>query len=107
MWTSRTWKFQALWLVFIVNALAEAPIVPASAGTKTSSPHEFSGSLTKQVNGKKYQAQVFAKTDRLRMEYKYALRTDYGYASIEIIRLDLAEVWYLLAQQKGNTGHTA
>jgi hypothetical protein len=100
MWTSRTWKFQALWLVFIVNALAEAPIVPASAGTKTSSPHEFSGSLTKQVNGKKYQAQVFAKTDRLRLEYKYALRTDYGYASIEIIRLDLAEVWYLLAQQK-------
>jgi hypothetical protein len=63
-------------------------------------PHEFSGSLTKQVNGKKYQAQVFAKGDCLRLEYKYAIRTDYGYAGIEIIRLDLAEAWYLLAQQK-------
>ncbi|HEX6531373.1 MAG TPA: hypothetical protein VF019_02010 [Nitrospira sp.] len=63
-------------------------------------PREFSGSIIKQVNGKTYQAQVFAKGDRLRLEYKYALRTDYGYAGIEIIRLDLAEVWYLLAQQK-------
>src|SRR5262245_20030898 len=63
-------------------------------------PHEFSGSIIKQVNGKKYQAQVFAKGDRLRLEYKYAIRTDYGYAGIEIIRLDLAEAWYLLAQQK-------
>jgi hypothetical protein len=61
---------------------------------------EFSGSLLKQVNGKKYQAQVFAKGDRLRLEYKYAIRTDYGYAAIEIIRLDQSEAWYLLAQQK-------
>ena len=43
---------------------------------------------------------MFAKGDRLRLEYKYAIRTDYGYAGIEIIRLDLAEAWYLLAQQK-------
>ena len=100
MWTSRTWKFQALWLACIVNALTDTPIVPASAGTKTFPPHEFSGTITKQVNGKKYQAQVFAKVDRLRLEYKYALRTDYGYAGIEIVRLDLAEVWYLLVQQK-------
>ncbi|HEX8750468.1 MAG TPA: hypothetical protein VF732_05080 [Nitrospira sp.] len=61
---------------------------------------EFSGVLLKQVNGKKYQAQVFAKGDRLRLEYKYAIRTDYGYAAIEIIRLDQSEAWYLLAQQK-------
>ncbi|HKC94215.1 MAG TPA: hypothetical protein VKB81_09390 [Nitrospira sp.] len=64
------------------------------------SQKEFSGALLKQVNGKKYQAQVFAKGDRLRLEYKYAIRTDYGYAAIEIIRLDQSEAWYLLAQQK-------
>ena len=52
------------------------------------------------MNGKKYQAQVFAKGDRFRLEYKYAIRTDYGYAAIEIIRLDREEAWYLLAQQK-------
>jgi hypothetical protein len=80
----------ALWLP-LIPALAEKPVVD---------PHEFSGSIIKQVNGKKYQAQVFAKGDRLRLEYKYALRTDYGYAGIEIIRLDLAEAWYLLVQQR-------
>jgi hypothetical protein len=63
-------------------------------------PLEFSGSLIKQVNGKRYQAQVFAKGDRLRLEYKYAIRTDHGLAAIEIIRLDQSETWYLLAQQK-------
>jgi hypothetical protein len=61
---------------------------------------EFSGTIIKQVNGKRYQAQVFAKGDRLRLEYKYAIRTEHGYAAIEIIRLDRSETWYLLAQQK-------
>ena len=61
---------------------------------------EFSGSLIKTVKGKRYQAQVFAKGDRLRLEYKYAIRTERGYAAIEIIRLDKSETWYLLAQQK-------
>ncbi|TKB33439.1 MAG: hypothetical protein E8D51_06750 [Nitrospira sp.] len=61
---------------------------------------EFSGSLIKTVKGKRYQAQVFAKGDRLRLEYKYAIRTERGYAAIEIIRLDRSETWYLLVQQK-------
>jgi hypothetical protein len=61
---------------------------------------EFSGTLVKQVNGKRFEAQVFAKDDRLRLEYKYAIRTEHGYAAIEIIRLDRSETWYLLAQQK-------
>lgn len=63
-------------------------------------PREFSGTLIKKVNGKKYQAQVFAKGDLLRLEYKYAIRTERGYAAIEIIRLDRSETWYVLAQQK-------
>jgi hypothetical protein len=61
---------------------------------------EFSGSVVKTVKGRQYHAQVFAKVDRLRLEYKYAIRTERGYASIEIIRLDKSETWYLLAQQK-------
>jgi hypothetical protein len=61
---------------------------------------EFSGSLVKAVKGRQYHAQVFAKGDRLRLEYKYAIRTERGYAAIEIIRLDKSEAWYLLAQQK-------
>jgi hypothetical protein len=81
-------------------SLAAISVSPTVAETPTLDPHEFSGTLIKQVNGKKYQAQVFAKGDRLRLEYKYAVRTDYGYAGIEIIRLDLVQAWYLLAQQK-------
>ena len=76
------------------------PLIPAVAEQPTADSREFSGSIIKQVNGKKYQAQIFAKEDRLRFEYKYAIRTDYGYAGIEIIRLDLGEAWYLLAQRK-------
>ena len=91
---------QALCLIFLVNALLWWSIPARAADPPMANPHEFSGTLVKQVNGKKYQAQVFAKSDRLRLEYKYAIRTDYGYAGIEIIRLDLVEAWYLLAQQK-------
>lgn len=61
---------------------------------------EFSGLLVKKIKEKQFQAQVFAKGDRLRLEYKYAIRTERGYAAIEIIRLDKSETWYLLAQQK-------
>ena len=82
----------SLWLTTdFLAARAEGPSISAP---------EFSGSIIKQVNGKKYQAQVFAKGDRLRLEYKYAIRTERGYAAIEIIRFDKAETWYLLAQQK-------
>jgi len=73
---------------------------PCFGADSPSAPVEFSGTIIKQVNGKKHQAQVFAKGDRLRLEYKYAIKTDYGYAAIEIVRFDQSEVWYLLAQQK-------
>lgn len=67
---------------------------------ETNLPPDFSGSLIKTVDGRRHQAQVFAKGDRLRLEYKYALKTDQGYAAIEIIRLDKLETWYVLAQRK-------
>jgi hypothetical protein len=93
------WRVQFLLLVLLLETLL-LPIPSAIGEENISNRHEFSGSILKQVNGKKYQAQVFAKGDRLRLEYKYAIRTEYGYASIEIIRLDQSEAWYLLAQQK-------
>ncbi len=74
--------------------------IPALGEESPAKIAEFSGTLLKRVEGKKHQAQVFAKGDRIRLEYKYALKTDYGYAAIEIIRLDKAETWYLLAQRK-------
>ncbi|RPH76422.1 MAG: hypothetical protein EHM80_14670 [Nitrospiraceae bacterium] len=72
----------------------------AAAGDRAIHSTEFSGSLVKTVKGRQYHAQVFAKGDRVRLEYKYAIRTERGYAAIEIIRLDKSETWYLLAQLK-------
>jgi hypothetical protein len=89
-----------LLLVLLFGSSTWLPANSAIPNEGISSRQEFSGSITKRVNGKKHQAQVFAKGDRLRLEYKYAIRTDYGYAAIEIIRLDQSEAWYLLAQQR-------
>ncbi|MBA3752712.1 MAG: hypothetical protein H0X01_00865 [Nitrospira sp.] len=61
---------------------------------------EFSASLVKRVEGRRFEAQVFAKGDRIRVEYKYAVKTELGYSSIEIIRLDKRESWFLLAQRR-------
>ncbi|MDR4481236.1 MAG: hypothetical protein R3B37_15995 [Nitrospira sp.] len=61
---------------------------------------EFSASLVKRVEGRRFEAQVFAKGDRIRLEYKYAVKTELGYSSIEIIRLDKRESWFLLAQRR-------
>lgn len=83
--------------VLLLNGL---PFSPSFGEEPAAGSHEFSGTIIKQVNGKKHQAQVFAKGDRLRLEYKYAIRTERGYAAIEIIRLDQSETWYVLAQQK-------
>ncbi|MBI3357531.1 MAG: hypothetical protein HY038_12330 [Nitrospirae bacterium] len=89
-----------VFLVFVLSAPIWSPDRRAMAVDTFPIQSEFSGTIIKQVNGKKYQAQIFAKGDRLRLEYKYAIRTDFGYAAIEIIRLDRSETWYLLVQQK-------
>ena len=69
-------------------------------GASPAAPAEFSASLVKRVEGRRFEAQVFAKGDRIRLEYKYAVKTELGYSSIEIIRLDKHESWFLLAQRR-------
>ena len=91
------WGF-CLWLILWVGQ--EGLPCHAAADDAAVPSVEFSGTLVKTVKGRQYLAQVFAKEDRLRLEYKYAIRTERGYAAIEIIRIDISETWYLLAQQK-------
>ena len=101
MWSVAARRFQrSVFLVGIFCLSIGLFCDCVSAGEPLPAHHEFSGTIIKQVNGKRYQAQVFAKRDRLRLEYKYAIRTEHGYAAIEIIRLDRSETWYLLAQKK-------
>lgn len=101
MWTRLARRDHVLIsLVLVLNASIGWPDPHAAAVDVLPNQAEFSGTIVKQVNGKRFQAQVFAKGNCLRLEYKYALRTDLGYAAIEIIRLDRSESWYLIAQRK-------
>ena len=70
------------------------PLLSPAAGE----PAEFSGLLVKRVDGRRLEAYVYAKPDRIRIEYKYAVRTELGLSSIEIIRHDKHESWFLLAR---------
>ena len=76
------------------------PISNVAGGDTLPSEPEFSGTLIKRVNGKKSLAHVYAKGMRIRLEYRDAVRTELGFAAIEIVRPDLAEIWYVLPQQK-------
>src|SRR6267143_996935 len=89
-----------LCLGLVLWVVQEGVFCCAAADDGAISSVEFSGSLVKTVKGRQYRAQVFAKGDCLRLEDNYAIRTERGYAAIEIIRLDKLETWYLLAQQK-------
>ena len=95
----KSWRWGlCLWLAL---CLGQSSVPWQVLADDTATPLvEFSGLLIKKIKEKQYQAQVFAKGDRLRLEYKYAIRTERGYAAIEIIRLDRSETWYLLVQQK-------
>ena len=72
--------------------------VEPSTSPEPAQQAEFSGTLIKRVEGRRFEAQVYAKTDRIRIEYKYAVRTELGLSSIEIIRLDRQESWFLIAR---------
>ncbi len=76
------------------------PISCSEGNDRLSGVPEFSGTLIKRVNGKQYRVHLFAKGDWLRLEYTYAIRTELGFAAIEIVRPDIAEIWYVLPQRK-------
>lgn len=98
-WATRR-TYNPVLLVLIVVASIWFPLSFAEGGDTLSREPEFSGRLVKRVDGEQHQAQVFGKGDWLRLEYKYAVRTERGFAAVEIIRPDQAEVWYVLPQQR-------
>jgi hypothetical protein len=98
-WATRRTYNPALLVLGLVASIW-FPFSFVEGGDTLSREPEFSGRLVKRVDGKLYQAQVFGKGDRLRVEYKYAVRTERGFAAIEIIRPDHAQVWYVLPQQR-------
>ena len=87
-------------LLLVCVAMTWSQVSIVWSGDAPSSVTEFSGTLIIRVNGKTHHAQVYGQADRLRLEYRYAVRTELGLSAIEIIRFDLAERWYILPQQK-------
>ena len=61
---------------------------------------QFSARLIWRVGKWSSTAQLFVKGDRYRIEHMGGIKTDLGYATVTIIRLDKQEVWYILSQQR-------
>lgn len=88
-------------LLVCVGVMAPCvPIAIVAGGDTFPFEPEFSGTLITRVNGKQSLAQVYAKGVRMRLEYRDPIRTELGFAAIEIVRPDLAEIWYVLPKQK-------
>lgn len=61
---------------------------------------EFSARLTWRTGGKTSHAQLFVKGNRYRIEHRGGVKTDLGYATVTIVRLDKQQVWYILSQRR-------
>ncbi len=61
---------------------------------------EFSARLTWRTGGKTSRAQLFVKGNRYRIEHRGGIKTDLGYATVTIVRLDKQQVWYILSQRR-------
>ncbi len=61
---------------------------------------EFSARLTWRKDGKTSKSQLFVKGDRYRIEHLGGVKTDLGFASMTIVRLDKGRVWYVYSQRR-------
>lgn len=77
------------------SVCAAASLIPDSLSSL-----EFSARLTWRTGKHSSKAQLFVKGDRYRIEHLGGIKTDLGYATITIVRLDQGQVWYVLSQQR-------
>ena len=73
---------------------------PGVRATRDPGVLEFSARLTWRTNGKTSRAQLFVKGNRYRIEHRGGVKTDLGYATVTIVRLDKQQVWYILSQRR-------
>jgi len=71
-----------------------------SSGMKSPHDVEFSARLTWRTGKRSSKAQLFVKKDRYRIEHLAGIKTDLGYATVTIVRLDKQKVWYILSQRR-------
>ncbi len=96
-------KFAGFVLCAIFGTVAWFPLAWGSAGSSTfphNGPTEFSARLMWKTGGRIANAQLFVKNDRYRIEPAGGIRTELGYASVLIIRLDEQKTWYVFSQRR-------
>ena len=71
-----------------------------AAGVRGTQELEFSARLTWRTRGKTSHAQLFVKGNRYRIEHRGGIKTELGYATVTIVRLDKRQVWYILSQRR-------
>jgi len=96
-------RFAGLTLWAIFGMVLWCPSVLAFADSphlSTDSSREFSARLVWKTGGRIAKALLFVKKDRYRIEPAGGIRTELGYASVTIVRLDEQKIWYVLSQRR-------
>ena len=86
--------FPLLLLLYSVSFFSLSDDIVSAAGL------EFSALLKWRIDGKTSRAQLFVKDDRYRVEHFGGIKTDVGYATVMIVRLDKQKVWYVISKQR-------
>lgn len=76
---------------------AEVLAQPTESGWKAK---EFSARMEWKHDGRKSEALLFVKNDRYRIEHFGGVKTELGYATVTIVRLDEQKLWYLISERR-------
>ena len=101
---TRPWWYWLLPIFLFCSVLVPLFGISASGAGAQASRNvdelEFSARLTWRTHGKTSHAQLFVKGDRYRIEHRGGVKTEMGYATVTIVRLDKQQVWYILSQRR-------
>lgn len=92
--------FPCLFSVLLFGLSDEPAYAVELSGLQAGHSRDFSARLTWHAGGKTSRAQLFAKGDRYRIEHRGGIKTNLGYATVTIVRLDQQCVWYVLSQRR-------
>jgi hypothetical protein len=95
--------FAGFFVCAIFGTVVWFPLAWGFAGSSNfphNGPPEFSARLMWKAGGRIANAQLFVKNDRYRIEPAGGVRTELGFASVLIIRLDEQKTWYVFSQRR-------
>ena len=91
---------QSEWFPFLLLLCSVFFFFNLSDDNVSAADLEFSARLKWRTDGKTSHAQLFVKDDRYRVEHLGGIKTDVGYATVTIVRLDKQKVWYVISKQR-------